>query len=218
MTKRWGVEPPPMRLLNPRSRHGVRARSAVAGVTVVEFLVALSLVAIIGSMHMLVASSTSSHDMAMRRAVLHAKGVTVLQSVVEALRFVDALPPAPSPPLSSPRLDFSLPVYDDATGVQTGVRPESLAFDPQQGTVTWISDPGTANESTRVLCRNVPGLAAGETLDVADENGNGLLDESGFSVTREGDSLVVRLSLSESPGVRNPLSVTLTSRVCPRVQ
>jgi hypothetical protein len=59
----------------------------------------------------------------------------------------------------------------------------------------WIRNFGAANETDTVLCTSVREYFEGETLNNADQNGNGLQDERGFHVTRTGSALTFRLTL-----------------------
>jgi hypothetical protein len=54
------------------------------------------------------------------------------------------------------------------------------------------------DEHRSVLCRGVREMLEGEVPDGDDDNGNGVVDEAGFNVRRDGDVLVVRLSVEES--------------------
>ena len=139
-----------------------------------------------------------------------------MQQIVEAVRFLETFPVVPTAPLSSPILTFSRTTVDPVTGVSTLEDPERILLDPARRNVTWTRDLGTASQKTTVLCRGASLLAEGETLDFNDQNGNGLIDEAGFSVCREGNTLAIRLTLSEGPGVATPLTATFTSRVSPR--
>lgn len=53
-----------------------------------------------------------------------------------------------------------------------------------------------ANESSVVIARGVNELAEGELANGLDDNGNGLADERGFSMTLQGNLLILRLTVS----------------------
>jgi len=67
-----------------------------------------------------------------------------------------------------------------------------------EGVLVLIRDDGGPNEIRTVLCHDVPELGEGETLNNADDNGNGVRDEAGFNVHREGDIVTLRLSVEEN--------------------
>lgn len=68
-----------------------------------------------------------------------------------------------------------------------------------------------------VLARNVLPLLEGETANSSDDNANGLADEPGFVVSRDGLAVTVRLSLRRRvpDGSLRTVSVSGTVRVAP---
>ena len=63
-----------------------------------------------------------------------------------------------------------------------------------------VRSPDAADELRTVLARRVRRLAEGEIANVADDNGNGLNDESGFCLQRQGDVMRVFLTLEDIDG------------------
>jgi len=53
----------------------------------------------------------------------------------------------------------------------------------------------TVNAQSVVLCSGIPRYLEGEVPNGLDDNGNGLLDEPGFTVSRVGDLLTIRLTV-----------------------
>lgn len=69
----------------------------------------------------------------------------------------------------------------------------------------WLTrDFGGPNEKSVILCKGVTEYYDGEALGNGDDNGNLLVDESGFHVERDEDRLVFRLSVErvKEDGVR----------------
>jgi hypothetical protein len=66
-----------------------------------------------------------------------------------------------------------------------------------EGRVVLVRNSGGVNERRVVLCSGVAEFAQGESAAVGDENGNGLDDERGFSLQRDGELLTVFLTLQE---------------------
>ena len=64
-----------------------------------------------------------------------------------------------------------------------------------EGMVVWRRNPGTPQEVWGILARGVAGYLEGESLNSMDDNGNGLVDERGFCVVREGNLVTVRMTL-----------------------
>lgn len=66
-----------------------------------------------------------------------------------------------------------------------------------EGSVVLTRDPAGPDEISVILCRNVREYYEDERLDFVDENGNGLVDEAGFHIQRQGDQLVIRLTVED---------------------
>jgi prepilin-type N-terminal cleavage/methylation domain-containing protein len=78
--------------------------------------------------------------------------------------------------------------------------------------VTLTRDVGLATQKTVVLCNGVCKLLEGELAGAADENGNGLVNESGLWISRAGQLLTIRLSVQErSRGDRGAVGTVETS-------
>jgi len=82
-----------------------------------------------------------------------------------------------------------------------------------EGRVVLVRNVGTANEQRVVLCSGVAEFAEGETSAVGDENGNGLEDERGFSLQRDGELLTVRLTLQEQVESGQVLTVSVRTSI-----
>jgi len=65
------------------------------------------------------------------------------------------------------------------------------------GVVVLTLNLGMANQQRVVLCNGVSELADGEVLNGVDDNGNGVADESGLSIQRVGDVMIIRLCLEQ---------------------
>lgn len=168
-----------------------------SGLTIVELAVSsLVLALVFGSLAMALSSSRGAFERGSRTMTLEQDSSRVLRRVTDALRGADtaSLPLVPPTPLSSTWIDFQTHQgYDGKTSTSSG--PRRIEFDAAAGTLSWIDDFGLPQEVRTVWVRNVPALFAGETVNGADDNGNGLIDEAGFCVTREGDLLVLRLTV-----------------------
>jgi prepilin-type N-terminal cleavage/methylation domain-containing protein len=78
--------------------------------------------------------------------------------------------------------------------------------------VTLTRDVGLASETTVVLCNGVNRLLEGELAAGADENGNGIVNESGLWISRALEVLTIRLSVQErSRGDRGAVGTVETS-------
>lgn len=64
-----------------------------------------------------------------------------------------------------------------------------------EGVLVLTLNVDAANEKDVIICHGVSELGEGETLNLADDNGNGVKDEQGFNVHLVGDVLVLHLTL-----------------------
>jgi type II secretory pathway pseudopilin PulG len=73
-----------------------------------------------------------------------------------------------------------------------------------EGRIVMTRNDGMAGAQRVVLCRDVRELLEGELPNLADDNGNGLADESGFWVQRAGELVIVRVTVEKTgpEGVR----------------
>ncbi|HVS17868.1 MAG TPA: hypothetical protein VMT18_04650 [Planctomycetota bacterium] len=172
-------------------------RRSTAGLTLVEMAVTCLVMALVfGSLAMALSSSRNVYERGSRTMTLEADSSRALRRVTDGLRGADtaSLPLVPPTPLSSRWIDFQTHEgYDGKTWTWSG--PRRIEFDPVAGTLSWIEDFGLPTESRTEWARNVPALLEGEIVNGADDNGNGLIDEPGFCVTREGDLLVLRITV-----------------------
>jgi hypothetical protein len=118
----------------------------------------------------------------------------------------------PISPLSSRWIDFQTQQGYDGKAWSWSA-PRRIEYDPLDGTLSWIENQGLPDEERTVWARNVPALLEGETLDGADDNGNGLIDEAGFCVAREGDLLVLRLTVEHDGPVDGGQTRTTELRI-----
>lgn len=80
-----------------------------------------------------------------------------------------------------------------------------------EGCLVLTRDVG-GDDRRAVLCTGVRELLEGEIANGADDNGNGIIDEAGFNIHRVGDVLYLRLSLEE-PGETGSIVRTLETSV-----
>ncbi len=85
-----------------------------------------------------------------------------------------------------------------------------------EGRVQMTIDAGTASEQVVLLATGVSEFLEGETGDGSDENGNGLADETGFCIARDGNTLTVRLSLERRTSAGETVSDTAEAHITVR--
>ena len=85
-----------------------------------------------------------------------------------------------------------------------------------EGVLVWTLDVGLPTEQRVVLCHSVREYLEGETPNGVDDNGNGLIDERGFCLVREGEALVLRLTIERVDIKGRRVTRTLETSVKPR--
>jgi len=82
------------------------------------------------------------------------------------------------------------------------------------GEVTWFESPGVEDEKRVVWVEDVPLFANGEIgANGVDDNGNGLVDEQGLALSKNGRSVRISLSLRHADGAGGFLERQLTTTV-----
>lgn len=92
---------------------------------------------------------------------------------------------------------LGLRYIDDPNDVVDGVDNDGDGL-IDEGHLIMIRNMGGINPQTVTLCRNVRHFLEGEEGGPADENGNGLVNESGFLIQRTGDLLTLQLTVEQA--------------------
>jgi hypothetical protein len=169
--------------------------------TLVEVAMSSLVIALtFGSLATALSSSRALFESGSRAMSLEQDSGRALRKVVDALRGADAasLPLVPIAPLSASRIDFQTNEGYDGSGLAWS-EPRRIELDVASGRLRWLQNPGEPSEQESGMAFGIPSLLEGETLNGLDDNGNGLIDEAGFCVTREGSLLVLRLTLQREP-------------------
>jgi prepilin-type N-terminal cleavage/methylation domain-containing protein len=193
------------------SLHGKRTRAA--GFTLVESLIAVTLLAIL----FLSVAQTSSRasDAFDEGSVEHALSQTAhrgVERLSQALEFANqaafAAGNVADATLGDDHLDFQVP-QDFANGevqwtpiqITTEIEPGELKDgldNDGDGLIDELRvvklETVGADEVRTVLASGVPELFLGETANNLDDNGNGLKDEAGLSFLAEGNVMTIRLT------------------------
>jgi prepilin-type N-terminal cleavage/methylation domain-containing protein len=211
-------------------------RSRSSGYSLVELMIAVTILAMVLGMLSLTGSANSAAfksgisqahvdsqlESAMQRVAseLRVAGRTSLDpqlapgGATGALEYSQALELVAGQIVWSPtrRLSFERPPQEPDDGLDNN--SNGLV---DEGRLVLTLDVGTPEERRVVLTNWVPELLEGELPDGLDNNGNGLVDERGFCIERaadaSGESLVVRLSLQRRDANGRPLTKTMEARV-----
>lgn len=194
----------------------VGTRSSVrSGHTLLELVIAASLIAgsVLATSWML-AQARSAYQSMSSSASTEVEASRNFERILVAMRDASeaSVDPKPSPPFSSPVVTFQTST-GDVGGTSFLSFPERIEFTPGTGDVVWTRSIGQPDESSVVLTRAVPDFLDGESAAIADENGNGLVNERGLCFTFEDGLLVVRLTLARPAQGGTTTTKTLEGRV-----
>jgi hypothetical protein len=189
-----------------------------AGLSTLEVVVGVALMAVVGAKILLVtsaASSASSEELT--NIVLEDQARMTLDRIAYAVMGSDrdSLVPDAETPAHSSQIRYRV-----SLGVQGGVvvwdDPERIELDEDDGRLRWTKDPGGLDQRVVVWSDAVRDLLEGELPNGVDDNGNGLIDESGLTFEIDHNTVTVTLTL-ERPGrggrmLQSTVTTTVTCR------
>ena len=193
-------------------RHVLHARS---GLSLVEVAIGLALLAVVGF---------QAAEIFHFSAKSQSEGVSTLaldehaRSVIERITFaVMGADPESLGPEVGPRWDADTLRYRVNLGIQDGEvvwgDSEEIGLTDSVGQVAWRQRPDELDERRVIWSNAVRPFLQGELPNGVDDNGNGLVDESGISFDVDGDLVTVRVTLETPRAGQEPLMRTLEARV-----
>lgn len=192
-------------------RRELLAVHARRGSTVVELLVGSSVLALlIGCAGMLWGSARGANLDASDKTRAELQLRRALEQVADELAMAsrETLFPVPDAEFGTAEL-----VFQQVRAVENGnpVRGPLMRIrhDTASGELLFTRNVDEADELTVVLQRGVSELAEGELPNGEDDNGNGLRDEGGFSLSLDGELLTIRLSTAAPRAGGAPVLRTL---------
>ncbi len=176
-----------------------------SGFTLLEMSVALVLlVLVLGNVYSLLRRSSKALgaqnsafdvDTQAQRAMDH-----ITMAIVGASESTLTNKSGGSPSVAPFSMDAML--YKESLGVQDGQMVSSpqqrIEFTNTTGEVTWIENPGTAEEKRVVWSKNIPPFLQEEIANSIDDNHNGIIDETGLSFVKDGKSITVYLTVKRT--------------------
>lgn len=202
--------------MSPRT---LRISGRRSGMTLMEIVLALSiLIGVGGTIFLATQSLSSAFRTGTNLATLDSQARNGLDAVARLLEQAGA--DTLNAPSSDPFSGEDEIVFQRALGFAGGaivygpverVRVEPSPADPpdgvdndgnglvDEGQVVWIERDGEPDERRHVLVRHVARAAEGEVAgNGADDNANGITDEGGFSLVWDTETLTVRLTLERA--------------------
>jgi prepilin-type N-terminal cleavage/methylation domain-containing protein len=195
-------------------------RRSRSGFTLLEVVLTAALLAsVMGAALMVVQRGKSAMAEGHLHARAEARAQRALGRVVAELRGagIDALTPTlnPNGTTSTQTVTFeplvgvsgAAPVWGNPVRIALTPAPEDPADNRDNDSdglvdecvLTLTRNVGSVGQTSFLLCTQVSERAEGELPNGIDDNGNGLIDEAGFSIQRIGTMLTVRITVEE-PG------------------
>jgi hypothetical protein len=175
--------------MNPRS-----------GLTIIELSISMLLLVIVGfKVSLLLGLVAEADQESTARIVLEDQAMRLLDQVSFAVMGAnrETLFPEPESPTYT-----EFVTYEVSLGVEDGAvvwgDKEEIKMSAQDGQVVWLSKPGEVDELRVVWSNIVRPLLGGELPNGIDDNGNGLVDESGLNFTLQGNTVRIRLTLERT--------------------
>ena len=172
-----------------------------SGFTMIELLIALVILTlIVTNISMVTKTGSAAYEASVFRNNLNEQLDQNLDRIALAIMASDAegLDPLPVAPASSPQITYraSLGIIDEVVQFDDAERIAWVAgAGPAAGQVVWTEKPGEVDQRDVIWSNWVPTMFDGELPNGGDDNGNGLLDESGLSFDTNGDEVFIRMTV-----------------------
>lgn len=201
-----------------RARVPSAAGSSRRGMSLMELMLAIGLVAVVGvKAAMVLTSANDAQQQDSATMVLEDQARRVLDQIAYAVMGSDreSLFPDPESPIFSTSLRYSI-----SLGVEDGEvvwdDPEEIGLSMDESQVIWRQNPGSADELRVAWCNVVRPFLEGETPNGDDDNGNGIVDEKGLSFVVERSAVTIRLSVERPGPDQRPITETVSTMVTVR--
>lgn len=194
----------------------MKQRRRQSGFTLIELTIALVLLTILFvKLTMVVNEASKTHRKESLAMALEDQAILVLDRISFAVIGSDAdtLIPEPEAPFFTPEIEYQV-----SLGVENGEvvwsDPETIGLDANDPALLfWGRNKDELDERVVVWCRTVADFMEEEILNGADDNLNGITDETGLSFVVNGDSVTIRLTLERLNKEGNPVQVAKQTTV-----
>lgn len=194
------------------STHGRTRRD---GFTLIEMMITVSLVGLVMvNVWMVLRESSDAYSARTVDYDAEVQAQRTLDRICEALIGASdsSLQIALPNPLSDSHLDFEINIgFED--GQPVFGEPQRIELEQDADAVVWTEDPGAEEQRRAVWTRHVRDLLEGEIVNGEDDNGNGLIDERGLSFSRQGDLIVVQLTIEREGPEGALVTKTVEARI-----
>jgi len=177
----------------------MKTRHQSAGFTLLELVIALTILALIGvNVSMVTRTGSEAARSGMFRQTLNDEADQTLDRISLALMSSGAenLYPIAIAPLYTNEVTYSISLgVEDGEVIES--QPESITWEQleDRGRVLWSENPGQPNERSVSWSNWVPTFHEGEEFNGADDNGNVIVDESGLAFDMRGALVNIHLTI-----------------------
>lgn len=178
-----------------------RARRDRSGFTILEAIIAVSLLALLlVNVSMLTESSTSQQSAANRQLQLDQlcrRAVDRMANELLEASYEHTVPIIEAPASTEDIRYLTSLGYSNGEEVLSPL--ENILLDPNSEQILWIENPGEAEERRIVLSSDVSELMLGEEGEnLEDDNDNAVVDEAGLALHVDGKLIIIELTLRKS--------------------
>ncbi|MFT4540853.1 MAG: prepilin-type N-terminal cleavage/methylation domain-containing protein [Planctomycetota bacterium] len=197
---------------------GLPSRHSSVGFTLIEIMIAMTIMGlIVMNVSLVMKTSKSATDAGIRLAQLDNQASFTMNRIANAIMASssDGITPAPEAPDSEKYLDYKRNV-GIVDGVITWGEDERISLEDDSGQIVWIENVDEPEERRVVWSNWVSEFLEGELENGSDDNLNGLFDENGLSFDMNGRKVTVRLTLRQEDQHGQEYNKTLVTRVTAR--
>jgi hypothetical protein len=190
-------------------------RGSRAGYSLIEVLLGAALmIVVVAKVSMSISSTATATGQQSVEIVLEDQARSLMDRIALAVMAADreSLNPYDTP-FYTTDLNYRISLGVDAEGNVVWDEPERILLDGDGRQIAWLKSPDELAEKRVVWTNLVRALLQGEADNDLDDNGNGLLDEEGLNFIIDGNSVLIRLSLSRMGDDGERAICTLESRV-----
>lgn len=192
------------------------ARRTRSGFTMLEAVIAISLLALLlVNVSMLTESSTNQQSAANRQLQLDQlcrRAVDRMANELLEASYEHTVPIIEAPASTEDIRYLTSLGYSNGEEVLSPL--ENILLDPQAEQILWIENPGASEERRIVLSSNVSELMLGEEgQNLEDDNDNSVVDEAGLALHVDGRIIIIELTLRKDVGEQELVS-TAKAEVC----